>query len=283
MSISEQVVAVSELIKLENIIFVLPFVYIGAMLAGKPTLVQVVLITIALASLRGAAFVANRYVGREIDRRNPDKINWPSVARYTKSSLLLLLLGFIALFAVCTYLLNILALILSPLVIFIMLIEPYTKLYTPHRHFTMGLIIGLGIFGGYIGVSGTFPTTLPIYILLIAYALFSGSNDIIHTIRYTKFDRSVGLKTYPRKYGKKKALLYSLYAHLIASILFVIFGLLIGSSVVAAAGLITALIFALEHFSADSSTQDSLANVFLYYNAAVSVLMLIAVVIFVYF
>jgi 4-hydroxybenzoate polyprenyltransferase len=276
-SIASKFSGIPNLIKLENTLFVLPFTYIGMLLTHNATLSIFILITIALVTLRGAAFSSNRYVGWESDKKNPAKKKWVSITRYKKSDILLICLAFIIIFMLCAYALNRLAFELAPLVAIIAVLEPYAKSYTAHRHFSMGLVIGLGILGGYIGASGTFPTIPSIYVLLLGYALFSGANDIVHTTKYMEFDRNQKIKTYPQKYGKARALRYAMYAHSLASLLFVIFGLMIGSIAVAVAGLITWIIFLLEHESAKRSGAEAIGPIFFYYNAAVSFLMLAAV------
>ena len=70
---------------------------------------------------------------------------------------------FAAIFEIAAYGLNILSAILAPFVLIIVILEPYAKRYTAHRHLLMGFVIGLGILGGYVGASGQFPVSIAVY------------------------------------------------------------------------------------------------------------------------
>ncbi len=282
MATPKKLTSIANLIKLENTIFVLPFTYIGMLLGNIFTFQTFILITLALVFARGAAFTANRYTGFDLDVKNPKKKNFPSVTLYSKTDLIIIFAVFAILFEACAYLLNNLAAVLAPIVLVLVIIEPLVKRYTSHRHLTMAFVIGLGILGGYVGASGAIPTLLPIYILLFGYTAFSGGSDVIHTLMYVDFDKKNGLKTYPVKYGPKKAKQISKYLHYWSSALFIEFGALLGSIVIVIAGLVTLAIFFSEHRNLSEKSDRSIVTTFFYYNAAVSILMLISVIIFIY-
>ncbi len=277
----EKLIGVLDLIKVENSIFVLPFTYIGMLFAPGLTFSKFVLVTVALVSARGAAFAANRYIGRVYDIKNPSKKKWSSVSLYSKGEILLIFLGLSAVFLVSAYMLNIFAFIFAPLILVLVILEPYTKQYTGHRHFSMALIIGLGILGGYIGVAGAFPPFPALYVLLLGYMFFSASNDIIISASHMEFDLRSGLKTYATRYGVKGALRYSYYAHGIAVVLFALFGYLSASWIIAAGAVATYPVLLLEHKNLERDAgAKNLNRSFFYYNAAVSLIMLASVLIF---
>lgn len=279
---AKKIKGVLDLIKIENSLFVLPFVYIGMILAGNVTLVKIILITIALITARGAAFSINRYVGWKYDKSNPKKKNWSSVSLYSRSDLLIIFIIFAIIFEASAYSLNLLAAALAPFVLLIVIFEPYAKKYTAHRHLLMGFVIGLGILGGYVGGSGIFPTSLPLYVLLLGYMCFSGGSDVIYTLSHVDFDKKNGLRTYPVKYGIKLAKQISECLHYWAGALFVEFGAMLGSPVIVIAGLISIPIFYTEHRNLSEKSEKSIATTFFYYNAFVSIMMLVAVIIAVY-
>ncbi len=269
----EKITSVFDLIKIENTIFVLPFVYIGMILSHHLTVWVFVFVTLALILARGAAFSANRYFGYEIDKKNPKKKSWSSVNIYSKNELVVIFAVFALLFEISAYELNVLSAILAPFVLLIVILEPRLKKYTAHRHLVMGLVIGLGILGGYVGGAGTIPNFLAIYILLLGYMAFSAGSDIMYTLNYVDFDKKNGLHTYPVKYGVNLAKQISKYIHYWASALFIEFGALLSSPIIVIAGLITLVIFFFEHRNLSG---HSLATRFFYYNAAISILMLVA-------
>lgn len=280
MEFNQKVGSLPELVKLENAVFVLPFVYIALLLSNNITIFKFILITAALLTARSAAFAMNRYIGRNIDMENPKKKDWSSVKVYSKIELLVIFLVFVAIFELCTFLLNPLALLLSPIVLVLIVIEPFAKRYTEHRHFFMAFVIGLGIIGGYIGATGQFPQSPTLYILFIGYIFFSASNDILYTMSHTDFDKEHGLKTYPVSFGKDNAVKYSLIAHMIASVLFVLFAILLNSPIVLVGAIIATMLLLMEHraLMRSKDTNDRLLKLlFFNYNAYVSLILFFSV------
>jgi 4-hydroxybenzoate polyprenyltransferase len=279
MGVAQKIASVPDLIRLESTLFALPFVYIGMLLAGNVTPYIFALITVALICARGAALSINRYVGLKYDMKNPKKMAWSSVSLYSRAEMLAIVTFFIGVFMASAYLLNMLAFVLAPFIVLIIVLEPHTKKYTAHRHFIMGLVIGLGIFGGYIGVKGAFPTTLPLYLLLLGYMAFSGANDVIYTLNHVDFDKANGLKTYPVKYGIRRSLRYSYYGHNMAALLFILFGFMGGEAAVVVGAFIAYLILMLEHRSINHQNPRSLQVAFFNYNIVVSAVMLLSVIV----
>lgn len=279
MGFAEKLMKIPELVKIEYTLFVLPFTYIGMLLAGMPTLAQFLLITIALISARGAAFSINRLIGRRIDVSNPRKKDWSSVRLYTKGEMAIIAAIFILVFMAAALALNMLAFILAPFVVLFILLEPYAKKFTAHRHFTMGLVIGLGILGGYIGIAGHLPTQPAIYLLLAGYAVFSGSNDIIYTMNHVEHDIANRLYTYPSRYGIKTASMISEQGHYSVALLFVLFGYLAGSALIVIAAFAVFMLFLMEHRALSRALEASRVHIF-EYNIAVSLLMLASVAAF---
>ncbi|MED6297591.1 MAG: UbiA family prenyltransferase, partial [Candidatus Thermoplasmatota archaeon] len=60
-----------EFVKIEHTLFSLPFVFIGAELAGDPSLAQLAWILVAAIGARGLAMALNRIIDRKIDAENP--------------------------------------------------------------------------------------------------------------------------------------------------------------------------------------------------------------------
>ncbi len=279
MGLLEKIANIPELIKLENTLFVLPFTYIGMLLANSFNIKVFLLITLALVCARAAAFSMNRYTGKELDEKNPKKDSWKSVRIYSRKELLIVFIVFAAIFEAAAFELNLLSAELAPFVLIIVVLEPYAKRYTAHRHMLMGFVIGLGVLGGYVGASGTIPTTVPLYALLTGYMCFSAGSDIIYTMSHVDFDKKNGLKTYPVKYGINLSKQISKYLHYWAAALFIEFGAVLNFQAVVAAGIVSLFIFFFEHRNLSEKSERSIATTFFYYNAAVSLLMLCSVII----
>ena len=60
-----------EFVKIEHTLFSLPFVFIGAEIAGYTAPIQLVWILVAAIGARGLAMALNRIIDREIDAKNP--------------------------------------------------------------------------------------------------------------------------------------------------------------------------------------------------------------------
>ena len=63
--------SILEFVKIEHTLFSLPFVFIGAWVAGEPTVIQLTWILIAAIGARGLAMALNRIIDRDIDAKNP--------------------------------------------------------------------------------------------------------------------------------------------------------------------------------------------------------------------
>ena len=56
-----------EFVKIEHTLFSLPFVFIGAWIAGDPSAIQLAWILVAAVGARGLAMTLNRIIDRDID------------------------------------------------------------------------------------------------------------------------------------------------------------------------------------------------------------------------
>ncbi len=277
MGAHETLRVLQELLVFQHTIFDLSFVYIGMLLAGVPEARVFLLITIAFFSARFSAMLMNRYVGREYDLLNKGKRHMQSLS-LSKGLILIAFLASALVFIFSAYLLNSLAFMLSPLVLLLFVIDPVSKRKTKQRHFLIGLMMGLGVFGGYIGNAGLFPTTVQPYLLLFSILFVGAGFDMAYSIAYMAFDKAHGLRTYPAFYGADRSLRYSLYAHSFASLLIILFGISTHSYAVAIASLIAALLLLLEHHGVDSRNPGRIAGRFILYNASTAILLLASVI-----
>ena len=66
---------IASFVKIEHTLFSLPFVFIGALMAGEPTNSEFFWILIAAIGARGLAMGLNRIIDRDIDAENPRTAN----------------------------------------------------------------------------------------------------------------------------------------------------------------------------------------------------------------
>ena len=117
-----------------------------------------------------------------------------------------------ALFFLCAWSLNRLALYMSPLAILIIFGYSYTKRFTHLSHFVLGLALALSPIGAWVGIQGTL--AIPPFLLACAVVLWTAGFDIIYACQDVEHDVRSGLHSIPRRLGIKGALILSGVLHL---------------------------------------------------------------------
>lgn len=205
-----------EMIKIEHSVFALPFAMIGMLYAanGFPGWKVFLLITVAMVSARSAAMAFNRIVDRHIDAENPRTSNRaiPTGILRLDHTLLFLLISVIVFF-VSAGMLNTLALILSPVALFVITIYSYTKRWTWLCHIILGFSLGIAPVGAWIGVTGTFDM-IPLW-WTGAVMFWTAGFDILYSLQDVDFDRAHNLKSIPERFGISNAILISRLFHFI--------------------------------------------------------------------
>lgn len=205
-------------IKLEHTVFDLPFVFSGAVIASGTHYdwFKFLLILVATTTARAAAMSINRIEGKKFDEINPRKRNW-SLVRGSMSvkTAIALTAFFIAVFEISAYLLNTLVLLLSPVVLFLFVTDPFMKRITRWRHIYMGSTIGVGVLAGYLAITPVLPTDPQIYLIFIASSLWIAGFDMIYVIPDIEFDRQNNLKTVMTEYSIRTGLRISIATHVV--------------------------------------------------------------------
>lgn len=239
-----------EMIKFEHSIFALPFAMIGMMWSSRlakgtlwPGWWAFLWIVVAMVSCRSAAMAFNRIADRDIDAVNPrTKMRALPAGILSLRTANLYFFGSCALFFLAAFLLNPLALLLSPVALGVTLFYSMTKRFTPLCHFVLGLSLGIAPAAAWIAVSGSLhPAILPI---TAAVLLWTAGFDVIYSLQDEEFDREQGLRSLPQTLGKAKSLAISRVCHAAAIGLLALGGFLVGAGaayfigVVFAAGLL---------------------------------------------
>lgn len=221
-----------KLVKFSHTIFAMPFAFIGFFLAIKFFNLNfnykiLLFIIIDMIFARNAAMAFNRYIDKNIDKKNPRTANReiPKGIITSKNAMAFVIINVI-LFIVTTYFINSLTFYLSPIAIFTILFYSYTKRFTWFSHIILGIGLGLAPIGAFLSVSGYF-NILPV-ILSFAVVFWVSGFDIIYSLQDYEFDKANNLKSIPVFLGKKGALNLSVFFHLISISLIFIFGVLSG-------------------------------------------------------
>lgn len=229
-SITKSVKNYFSLVKFSHTVFAMPFALIGFSLAASQADQQfsirlLLLVILCMVFARNAAMGFNRYADYQYDALNPrtatreipaGKINMKAAAFFIAINALLFIIsaGFI----------NRLTLILSPAALLVILGYSLTKRITVLCHFILGLGLSLAPIGAYISVTGKF-NIIPIIYSCIVLTWVSGF-DIIYALQDDEFDRSNNLYSIPSHTGRKRAILISVFIHLITFLLILTAGLL---------------------------------------------------------
>ena len=217
------------LIKFSHTIFAMPFALIGFFLATTlydfewTTLFYIIL---CMIFARSAAMAFNRYIDRDIDKKNKRTAQLREIPNGTikANSVLIFVVINSCLFIVTTSLINPICLILSPCALLVILGYSYTKRFTALCHLILGLGLALAPIGSYLAVSGKF-AIIPI-LFSVAVLFWVSGFDIIYSLQDEEFDKSQKLHSIPVLIGKKNALTLAKTLHFFSFFTLSITGLL---------------------------------------------------------
>ena len=208
-------------IRFSHSIFALPFALLAAALAagGWPPVWKLIWIVAACVFARSAAMAFNRLHDAHFDRINPRTKDWalPS-GRLSPAFMWSFLAICIAGFVFSAWMLNPLALKLSPVALIVLVGYSTTKRWTALSHFFLGLALGLAPVGAWIGVRGAFGW--PSLVLGLGVLCWVAGFDMIYACQDVAFDRRTGLNSLPARLGKARALAVSALCHVGAIVLF---------------------------------------------------------------
>ena len=217
------------LVKFSHTVFSMPFAFIGFGLgvlaySNQFKWISLVYMILCVIFARNAAMAFNRYADSKIDAKNARTKNREIPANIiSPSKALAFVLINSCLFIITTYLINPLALYLSPVALFVIIIYSVSKRFTWLCHFILGLGLAIAPIGAYIVLAGKF--ALAPLLLSGAVLFWVGGFDILYALQDEEFDRAENLHSIPQQFGRKKALLISAISHLGSIIFLFIFGL----------------------------------------------------------
>jgi 4-hydroxybenzoate polyprenyltransferase len=213
-------------VKIEHTLFSLPLIYSGVLLAAGDTFPPVRVLLLVLTAATGArtvAFALNRIIDREIDGRNPRTAmrDLPSGRMSLWEAMWVMVTG-LSLYFGSAYLLSFFCFVLSPLPLAIFVVYPMMKRFTPLAHFGVGLGLAMGPLGGWFAVSPSFDHLLTPALLSLFTLFWVAGFDIIYATLDEEFDKKELLYSFPARFGRQRALVYSGLFHLIAFLILVV-------------------------------------------------------------
>ncbi|WPD21402.1 MAG: UbiA-like polyprenyltransferase [Candidatus Electrothrix scaldis] len=222
-----------EMIKFKHSVFALPFALMGAFLAvrGIPSLWVFFWVIIAMVGARTAAMTFNRIADHRFDAANPrtEKRAIPAGEVSLKESWLMVGAGS-ALFFLACWMLNSLALTLSPFALGLTFFYSLTKRFTWLCHVLLGIALAVAPLGGWVATTGSlvgYPWVLSLGVLFWVTGF-----DIIYASQDAEFDRKAGLYSMPASLGRKNAFRLAITFHVVAFVLFTLTGYFQGLNII---------------------------------------------------
>ena len=200
-----------DFIKIEHTLFSLPFIFIGALVAGNPTSMQIVWILIAAIGARGLAMSLNRIIDRNIDAMNPRTserhLVTGNISPKTAYGLCAIFLGLLIMGASQ---LNDVALKMSWIPVLVFVIYPYTKRFTWTCHLWLGLCLGLAPAGAWLGIVGSdlgwsaiteYHWYPQIWFISFGVMCWITAFDLNYALMDVENDRENGIHSFPVRFG----------------------------------------------------------------------------------
>ncbi len=273
-----------KMVKFSHTLFALPFAGLSMILAilsselsKEDLMIKSFLIIICMVSARNAAMGFNRYVDREIDKKNPRTMNRELPAGIlTDTSVIIFTLMFSIVFVISTFYLNSFCFYFSIPTLFIIFIYSYTKRFTWLCHYILGFGIGLAPSGAWSAITGNI-SSIPIIWTLGLMFHISGF-DILYSTQDLEYDKNNNLYSIPSKFGLNTSLVIARINHILAFSLLAYAGVLSSMKNYYYIFLIFAgILFTIEHLLVNKNDLSKVPIAFFHINASISVILFLGI------
>lgn len=271
-------------VKLPHTVFALPFALVGVTLASYRAdvtfpMVGWVILAFTCARFTGMGF--NRIVDREIDGRNPrtSMREIPSGILGVREAIIAVAIAS-ALFVISAWNLNPLCAALAPVALAWVCFYSYTKRFTRWSHLVLGLGMSIAPVGGYLAVTGHWPSPwwMPL-VLSLAVTTWGGGFDILYALQDEAFDRANGLYSIPVAMGQERAMLLSRVLHLTTVVALAVVGMVTDGGVLYGVGVaVVAALLLYEHSLVKPGDLSRLDAAFFTLNGVISILFFLFVI-----
>lgn len=273
-----RLVAYANFVKLPHTVFALPFALVGVTLASYRAPVTLgmlgwVILAFTCARFTGMGF--NRIVDRDIDRRNPrtSMREIPSGAMTVREASVAVAVSS-AVFVYAAWSLNPLCAWLAPVALAWVCFYSYTKRFTRWSHLVLGVGMSIAPVGGYLAVTGAWPSPwwMPLALSLAVTAWGSGF-DILYALQDEAFDREHGLHSIPVALGPRRAIALSRGLHLTTILALALVGAVTDGALLYGVGvLVVAALLLYEHSLVTPGDLSKLDAAFFTMNGVISIL-----------
>ena len=270
-----------EAIKFEHSVFALPFAILAAFISagGWPDMTGLFWVIIAMVSMRTFGMSANRLIDGEIDSQNP---RTEMRAIPTGEISRLAMYGYMSvaglIFVAVISQLHTITWLLAPIPLAVMVGYPYLKRFTWLSHFGMGAVYLIVPPAVSLALTGTMP--LGFVLIGIGSMAWVVGFDVLYATADFEVDRDQGLHSIPARFVIPVALTASKGLHLLAVLLLLIAGLVLGSNWLYFVGVVlVALLLAYEQSLVSSDDLSKLNLAFFTMNGVIAIVFGIFVVI----
>ncbi|MCT4605125.1 MAG: putative 4-hydroxybenzoate polyprenyltransferase [Marinisporobacter sp.] len=266
-----------ELVMFSHTLFSLPFAMIGMIWAAKglPSIETISWILVALVGARNGANALNRWVDKDIDKKNPRTANRHMPRGVVNSyEVLGMVMVCFSIFIFAAYRLNSLCFQLTPLALFLFIIYSYTKRFTWACHIVLGIACAGAPVGAWFAVTGKFAITP--FVLGAIVMLWVAGFDIIYGTQDIEFDRQNNLFSIPATFGLEGALFISRTFHFMMILLLVGLYFVRNMSWIYLLGIfISAVLLGIEHYMVSPSNEKKMKIASYHLNQVISPLILL--------
>ncbi|WP_340690330.1 UbiA-like polyprenyltransferase [Hydrogenobacter thermophilus] len=279
MTIKDKLKSYAQLVKFEHTIFALPFALASLLILYKslPSPQKVFWVVVALVSARTAGMALNRLIDLPIDQKNPRTKNWVHASgKVKKYDMLAIILVSSMIFLVSTAFINLYTFLLSPVVLFLLWLYPYSKRFTHFPHLVLGAVYFLIPLGVDIALNER--VSLPAMLLGVGMAFWVAGFDVLYSLQDYEFDKKHGIKSLAVKLGIEKALLVSKLFHVITFFSLLTVGFVSELGVVYFVGLLVLAGFLIyEHSLVKPNDLSKINKAFFTVNGYVSIIFMLVV------
>ncbi len=270
----------NELVMFKHSIFSLPFIFIAMIVAANGWFGWKLLFlgVVAAVSARNFAMGFNRYVDRDIDKKNPRTANRPSVdGRLHNKTILIFILINAIIFIFTAYMINDLAFYLSFPILIILGGYSFFKRFSSLAHLVLGISLGLAPIAGVVAVSEEI--TLWSIFLSLGVMFWVGGFDLLYSLQDIDFDKNEKLFSIPSQYGVKCTLFVAKVFHALTILFWLLFVIIAsGGFFTYFAVFVSAVILYFEHLIV-SKDFKKIDKAFFTFNGYLGIIFLIFVII----
>ena len=264
-------------IKLAHSVFALPFAA-SAFVFGDiqlPDIRKIVLLLTCMVTARTTAMGMNRFLDRHLDLSNPrTRMRKIPSGQITAFQGLFWSLCSGVLFVIAAAHLSELAAYLAVPLLMLLVAYSWMKRLTWLTHWYLGFCLGLAPMAVEIALKGRL--SLPVFFVGLAVTLWTGGFDILYSLQDMDFDRKLGLRSVPSKFGSSKAITFSRLSFAAMILMLLLAGQSAGRGLLYWIGVfVIGVILTTEHWlvrdAKESGTSPHLGVAFFNLNAWVSV------------